>query len=157
MLINKLVERANKSTNTKEANKIRKSLIIFGINGIFFGALGVVICLLFTSILFYDLLTNATLYDFPTFLIPLFLTILFATLALFGTLALFSGLSLVIVQKTSEFIDDNVYCPNCNNLTGNDKYCNKCGTSVFKDRICNTCKTLNTTNATFCKECGKSI
>lgn len=161
MFIGRLVEKANKSTNTKEATKIRRNLINLGMFGIILGIVGVIISMfLFTTFVITflsDLEQFNTTPNFSLLLLPS--TIIFPSLIaiVLGVMSLISGLSLVIVQKTSEFIDENVYCPVCNNMTGNDRFCNQCGASVLSDRICEKCKTLNKVDANFCKGCGSKL
>lgn len=158
MFISRLVEKANKSTNTKEATKIRRGLINFGIFGIVLGVFGVVICFLLFGIFAFSITDNVDQKaNISLFLIPGILVFPSITIGVLGFLSLISGLSLIIVQKTTEFIDENIYCPNCNNMTGHDRFCNQCGASVLNDRICDKCKTLNSVDAKFCKSCGSSI
>ncbi len=158
MFISRLVEKANKSTNTKEATKIRRNLINFGVFGIALGVVGITICFLLFGTFAFSLLNDIEqTMNIALFLIPGALVFPSIAVGVLGFISLISGLSLVIVQKTTEFIDENVYCPNCNNMTGHDRFCNKCGASVLSDRICEKCKTLNEVDAAFCKDCGSKL
>ena len=151
-----LVGKANKAANSEEAIAIRKKLIKYGIIGMIVGFGGSFICfVLFASLA----IASVNSFGFsPAIIIPFVLFIPCGVIGGLGTLSLKAGLSIVVGQAVTKFIDENSYCPNCGDLvTDGEKFCNKCGVPLLSKKHCSKCGTDNDMKDNFCKECGNKL
>ncbi len=170
MFIRELIEKANKSSNTEEVTQIRNKLIKFGIIGVIIGIVGNALCFMgfIIAVLnqFQDFSgSNLGLYEnnysINIFIIPLMiisaLFIFFNYILGFGAFSIYGGVCLVVVQKTSDFIDTNIYCSSCGSAIVDSKFCTNCGKQAVTSKECNSCYCNNSLESKFCKQCGTQL
>lgn len=155
-----LAAKAKQTTNSEEAKQIKDKLIRIGITLIVVGFLGAFICFIAFAVLAFS---NVMHHDFESglgflFLIPFFLLIPFFSVGTIGVICLKLGLGIIIAKATTNFIDQNSYCPNCGDVVeADEKYCKKCGKPLLAAKVCEACQTENDMESKYCKNCGHKL
>ena len=142
--------------NQEKAKSLRKNLIIWACVCLVVGIIGVIGCFVAFSLLGFNTIKNfsiANSFD-AMFLIPFFLVIPFAIIAIIGSKLLKLGLSILIAGVTTDFVDKslNKRCECGNMISENEKFCPKCGRAIKK--VCPQCNTNNENDNEFCSNCG---
>ena len=162
--IKELNSDVNIVTNSEEASKLRKKILLFGIPMLVVGIIGVITCFVFlvkgvinyTQSMMDSVKDMSLSLSFPTeILLPFFILIpCFFVLAIGGTLTSL-GLRIAITGHSSNFINKTVgdNCPNCGTLIVKDNsFCSKCGTKLTKK--CPNCNHDNDYKNDYCVNCG---
>lgn len=152
-----LAAKASKTTNSIEAQEIKKKLIKIGFILIIIGGIGLFTCFVgFAALGFYSTSHFGKLRGL--ILIPFCLFIPFGLVLHLGILALTLGLGIVVAKATVNFVDPNRYCSKCGDkIDSDEKFCSKCGSPLLTEKICSECGTTNDVDADFCKNCGHSL
>lgn len=155
-IFSKLVEKANKATNSEKAKSIRKKLLTFGI-------IGVVISIILTFIGFFSFASAGmnmvdTFGGFPSGIIFSMAIFMIGGLGIsISSLAIRAGLAIVVAGVAADFLDTNDYCPKCKDrVDDGEMFCNNCGHNLRANKLC-TCGTQNDLNDNFCRTCGKHL
>ncbi len=153
----KLIEKANKTMKKEEAQELKRKLIKYGTIGTI---AGIIICITGFISFGYIAFSSVESYGMPTFtsfIIPIIAFMGGGIFAGISSTALQAGLAIFVGEKTSEFLDENTYCPKCNSLIDMDeKFCENCGEDIHSKRTC-TCGVINKFDSKFCKECGSKL
>lgn len=158
MYLQSLIAKANKSSNKDEVKNIRNKLIKYGLVAGIGGFLGVFVCFVSFAVLGFSAVSNFNGGFSMSILIPFFLLIPCGVVGSLGLLTFKAGVAIVVVQKGTEFLDENKYCPECGDVVADDEqYCNKCGTPLLIEKICRECDTKNDLDSKFCKTCGSRL
>ena len=152
-----LVSKANKSTNTEEIKEIRNKILKISLTITIICGIGT-----FASFIMFAVggFLNVQEMEMNIFrvIIPFALFPIFGFGFIVGVTGLKAGLSIVIVQEGSKFLDTNKYCPYCNDIVEeNEKFCSKCGKPLLKEKICAKCGTKNELDDKYCRECGNQL
>ena len=153
-----LVSKANKSTNSETAKKIRKNLLVWGGVGLGFGIVlflaGFITCVAdgFSSVSSMD-------FGIPAgFIAGIVLSAVGVILIPIGGIAIKAGFAIVVTGMTAKFIDNNKYCKICGDrIEGNEMFCNSCGANLRENKLCKACGTQNELDDKFCRKCGKQL
>jgi hypothetical protein len=160
-IFEKLVERANKTANSEEAQKIRKMLLKWGVVGIVVGGIGLIICMiLFITVPFSsfgNFNTNISGIALRMGLVFIGFVICSVILSV-SVLAVKAGLAITVAGITAETMDTNRYCPKCHDrIDEHEKFCNKCGYDLRFSKKCGKCGYQNDFEDEYCTQCGNKI
>jgi len=166
--LKKLLYKAKHTTNSQEAKKIRRILLIVG--GI--GALTGIIMVITGFLGFINGAMGQTFRfdpsDIPTEPIEIkpFNPISHMFMFLGGGIVfgismyvLFAGLSIVVAEVTTKYLDDREKCPNCGDeIDADEKICSSCGYDLTNNPNYRCeCGKINQKKDKFCRECGKEL
>ncbi|MFP4287155.1 MAG: helix-turn-helix domain-containing protein [Candidatus Izemoplasmataceae bacterium] len=164
----KLLYKAKHTTNSEEAKKIKKYLLIGGAIGLSVGIIMVISGFMgFASGAFnsvnagfeFDPYNPSTpeLAD-PFNPIPfMFLFLSGGFIASVSVYLLIGGLSIVVAKATSNYLDTRDKCPKCNDpIDSDENVCSNCGYTIKKHTTC-ACGKENQLTDKFCRECGKAL
>lgn len=152
--LKKLLYKAKHTSNTAEAKKIRKSLIIAGACGI---ALGFILVLSGFIGFISGAMGSVQSHDMFN---PIPFVLLFLSGGVVSGLSvyvLFGGLSIAVFGVTSNYLDVRDKCPNCGDeIDKDEKVCSSCGFELKKIGLC-ICGKKNAPSDIYCRECGRKL
>ena len=169
----RLMYKARHTTNSEEALKLRKKLLIIGGIGLAVGLIMVVSGFFgfangaFNSVNNFSPDFGFDDNGFPTIEEPqIFNPIPYMALFMLGGVisgisiyVLYIGLAVVVAGVTTKFLDTRKPCPKCGDkIDADEKSCSNCGYNLEAnmDYRCE-CGKENEPNDKFCRECGKKI
>ena len=152
----KLAQKAKETTNSKEAEAIKRKLIRIGLIMAILGIGGAFACFVSFVICSFSMVNNMSFS--PLISIPFILFIPCGFVGGIGATILNLGLGIVVAKGTVNFLDTNSYCPNCGDVISEDeKYCSKCGKPLLVNKVCNNCHKENDIDAKYCINCGNKL
>ncbi len=151
--LKELVAKAKQTTNSKEAERIKKRLIKIGATLAIFGYVGVFVCFAGFTI------SSMKLQGFTTISMIFFICFMpCGFIGAIGTYILNLGLGIVVAKATTNFLDTNKYCPSCGDIiTSDEKFCSKCGRPLLINKKCPKCGKENAIDTIYCTECGYKL
>ncbi len=177
--IKQLLYKAKHTTNSEEAKKIKKILLLAGGIGLVIG----VSMILFGFIGFnkgaFDSVNNFgndVIDQFPSdpsdpfnptitepeIFNPLPYIIVFmlgGVVSAISSYVLYAGLAIVVTGVASNYLDTRAKCPTCGDEVDSDeKVCSSCGTNLdnVREKVCD-CGKVNKPDDMYCRECGASL
>ncbi len=155
--IKKLLLKAKKTTNTKEAKNIRKKLLTIGVVGIVLGFFMVVGGFIGFGMAGMNAVQNfnTTFNPFP-YIIVSFLGMGVLAVGIYST---YAGLAIVVAGVTTSYLDTREKCPNCGDEIDKDELrCSHCGYDLSKGiNSCNDCGYDNKPGDLYCRKCGNKL
>ncbi len=152
-----LAAKAKNVTNSKEAQSIKDKLLKIGISMALGGFLGAFTCFVLFVVFGFMGVSGGGGFSL-ILLIPFFLMIPCFTIGGIGLFAIYLGLGIVVAKATTNFLDNNSYCPNCGDVVEEGElYCKKCGHPLLSKKICTQCQTENDMESAYCKHCGSKL
>lgn len=161
--LKRLLYKAKNTTNSAEAKKIKKILLIVGGIGFTIGIIMVVSGFsgfangAFSSV---NNFGNNPFGDYRPFN-PIPHMILFlagGVVSGVSVFILYGGLTIAIAGVASNYLDTRRKCPSCGDeVDADEKICSNCGFSLLVDLECSQCGKINQASDKFCRECGNSL
>lgn len=154
-----LAAKAKTVTNSEEAKNIKNKLIKIGASMAIGGFLGAFVCFVLFVVLAFQSVNDFSNDGFSfLILIPFCLFIPCGVVGGIGAFALYLGLGIVVAKATTNFLDNNSYCPYCGDVVEEGElYCKKCGKPLLSKKICSKCDTENDMESKYCKHCGNKL
>lgn len=154
--LKRLLYKAKHTTNSEQAKKIRKLLLLYGGLGLAVGGLMVL-----TGFIGFAKGAMDSVDNFEPFN-PLPFMFLFITGGAVSGLSIYvllGGLSIVVAGVTTKYLDTRSKCPNCGNeIDKDEKICSNCGYDLkdMHNKLC-SCGKENQPGDIFCRSCGKKL
>lgn len=154
--IKRLLFKAQHTTNSAEAKKIKKNLLTIGAVGILVGGA-------MTIGGFAGFVSGAinSMGSFGSFnpLAYMLLIILGGTVSGISVYILLAGLAITVVGVTTNFLDAREKCPKCGDKIDTDEMvCSNCGYDLSKGiRSCKKCGYDNKPEDKYCRKCGAAL
>ncbi|MFA7076253.1 MAG: helix-turn-helix domain-containing protein [Candidatus Izemoplasmatales bacterium] len=156
-----ILYKAKHTTNSLEAKKIKKILLIAGGIGLIIG-----ISLILSGFFGFAKGSMDAVENFgpdnlnPFSPIPFMIVFLAGgVITALSTYVFMGGFSIVIAGVTTKYLDTRTKCPNCGNeIDPDEKICSNCGYDL-KDvinKVC-SCGKINQPEDIYCRECGKKL
>jgi transcriptional regulator with XRE-family HTH domain/ribosomal protein L37E len=152
--LKKLLYKAKHTSNTAEAKKIRKGLILVGALGIVLGFIMVIGGFIGFAGGAMNAVGSSGMFN------PLPFMLLFISggaVSGISVYILIGGLSIAVVGVTSKYLDTRDKCPNCGDeIDKDEKVCSSCGYELKKIGLC-VCGKKNSPDDIYCRECGRKL
>lgn len=152
--LKKLLYKAKHTSNTAEAKKIRKGLILVGALGIVLGFIMVIGGFIGFAGGAMNAVGSSGMFN------PLPFMLLFISggaVSGISVYILIGGLSIAVVGVTSKYLDTRDKCPNCGDeIDKDEKVCSSCGYELKKNGLC-VCGKKNSPDDIYCRECGRKL
>ena len=161
----KLLFKAKHMTNSEEAKKLRKTLLLVGGIGIVVGAAMVLFGFIgFANGAFNSVNDMPSMIpgEMPSFFNPIPYMLLFLLGGVVSSISgyvLYIGIAVVAVSVGTDFLDTRRKCPKCGDeIDADEKSCSNCGYNLQEnpDFRC-ICGKENEPNDKFCRECGAKL
>ena len=144
-----LAAKAKQVTNSEEAKNIRDKLLKTGIPMAVCGFLGAFACFVLFVVFGFMSVEGGSFNIL--ILVPFLLLIPCSIIGGIGAFAIYLGLGIVVAKATTNFLDNNSYCPNCGDVVEEGElYCKKCGKPLLSKKICSSCHTENDMESVYC-------
>lgn len=154
--LKRLLYKAKHTTNSEQAKKIKKSLLLVGGLGVLLGGLMVV----GGFIGFASGAMNSVGNFEPFNPLPFMLMFLLGgTVSGISLYVLLGGLSIVVAGVTTKYLDTRKTCPTCGNEIDSDELiCSNCGSNLkdHHEKTC-TCGKVNQPEDLYCRQCGNKL
>lgn len=155
--LKKLLYKAKHTTNTEQAKKIRKNLLLAG-------GIGAVVGLIMTASGFFGFASGAmnSVENFGSSFNPIpFMALFLLGGAITGlsVYLLYGGLTIVVAGVATNYLDTREKCPKCGDeIDSDEKRCSNCGYDL-EANVENRCECgkLNQPQDQYCRECGEKL
>ena len=155
-MFSNIVEKANKTMNSKLSKKIKINLLVWGCIVALLGVAAVIIGL-YLAISQFSAIGITINVNVGAIIGGCSLFIVGGLMLGIGGQAIRAGLAIIITGIATDVLDTNVYCPVCHDkVDPNEMYCNKCGANLRANKLCE-CGEQNDVNDKFCRKCGKPL
>ncbi|MCF7925152.1 MAG: helix-turn-helix domain-containing protein [Candidatus Izimaplasma sp.] len=175
-----LLYKAKHTTNSAEAKRIKKILLLVGGIGIIVGLSMTIFGFIGFGKGAFDSVNNFhnnTITQFPSDSDTLFgngtitspdpfnpfpyivVFLLGGVVTGLSSYVLYAGLAIVVTSVASNYLDTRIKCPTCGDEVDEDeKVCSSCGTSLdgVKEKVC-ACGKVNKPDDVYCRKCGKPL
>ena len=154
--IKRLLFKAQHTSNSKEARKIKKTLLLVGGLGVLLG--GLLVILGFVGFVGKAFGSFGSLADFNP--LPYFLLLICGSaIGGISIYVLVAGLAITVAGATTNFLDTRNKCPKCGDRIDNDEMvCSNCGYDLGKGiRNCSKCGYDNKKDDKYCRKCGQEL
>lgn len=155
--VKELNSNVNNVANTEKAKQLKDKLLKYGIPLSIVGGVGVLIAIILGVGAFSALMESKKVLP-VAIILPIVFFVIFSALLSIGITFLIFGLKIMVVEYTSDIIEESFgcNCPKCGaRINDQTVYCPTCGVLLKKE--CSNCKHINNPRATFCEKCGKKL
>jgi len=156
--IKKLLLKAKHTTNTEEAKKIKKILIISGSIGLVVGISMVLFGFISFGVGAQNSVEEMGFGTTPFNPLPyIFIFLVGGIISIISVYALYGGFTIFVASVATNYLDTREKCPQCGNeIDSDEKVCSNCGYHLQETIKC-TCGKENQKGDKYCRSCGKKL